>query len=724
MKRREFLQDTALAAAAAVGPTLPLAGSLERHAPNNVAWHKAPCRLCGVGCGLLVGIDNGRAVAAKGDPDSPVSAGLPCVKGYHAAQALYGSDRITRALVRRDGRLEPVPLTTALDLIARVMRETLARHGADSVAMYGSAQWTVTDAWLASRLFDALGAKRLATSARLDSANAIAALQAAFGAPHSPGCHEDVDHADVFVLWDANLAETDPVLFSRILERKRANPSVRIVDLATRTTRTSYAADESLIIAPGGTLAIARAICRELVERGLLRRHFVNKHVAFRRQDGALLTDSSLDEYREGLHAFTAEHAQRSSGLTAANIRWIASLYGDHTKRVMSIWGASLNTRPGGFEVNSALLDVHLLTGRIASPGNAAFAAPTHTGAGNLAPLIGETDPLSLFRLLERGDVAFLWIQAANPMVTLPNLAGRRERAGGVTPFIVVSEVYPTATTEIADVVLPSAMWIEREGIVVNGERRVQHCARLVRPPRDATSDGWQIIQIARRLGLAQRFPRASDALVGDCWKEMSRSRPARETLPSLTELRGRPGVLWPAPSGREAKWLYNTAHDPTADSARGDFDFYGHDDRRAWIILRADEPPVGEIPNSRYPFRLATGPVLEHSGSGSITRRIPVLRRAVPAAYAELNRSDAVRLNIADGDTVRLVSRRGFIECVARIELRSQPPRGTVFVPSFDPAVPVQMLTADAQSPATTQPEPGACAVRIERLSAKGATG
>ena len=717
MKRRDFVQRSMLAAAATVVAPAGVVAGAEAAPPNGVTWHRAPCRLCGVGCGLLVGVENGRAVAARGDPDSPVSAGLPCVKGYHATQALYASDRLTRALVRRDGRLEPAPLDVALDLVARAMRGTIARQGAGGLAMLGSAQWTVTDAWLASRLFDALGAKHIATTASLDASNAAAAHRAAFGAPHVTGSHEDMDHADVVVLWDVNLAETDPVLFSRILQRKRANPAMRIVDLTTRRTRTSYASDESLLLVPGAELAVARAIGSEIVERGLVRRAFVERHVAFTRADGAA---ASLAEYRRHV-AGSVGRAHDESGLSEDNIRWLASLYGDRTRRVVSIWGASLDQRPGAFATNSALLDIHLLAGKVASPGNAAFRAATSTGIGSVLPTLADGNALSVARAVENGDASFLWIQAANPMVSLPNLSRRRSRPNG--GFVVVSDVYPTATTAIADVVLPSALWIEREGIVVTGERRVQHFARLVRPPGDATADGAQVIQVARRLGLAGRFPRALASHVEESWEELRTSRDERDALPPIAELRRRPGVVWPVPAGREVKWRYNAAHDPAVDRARGEFDFYGNPDHRAHIRLRADSPTAGESPDAAYPFRLATGAVLEHSGTGSLTRRIPVLRRAMPSAYAELNRGDAARLGVADGDTVRLVSRRGAIECVARIELRSQPPKGTVFVPAFDPDVPVNMLTDDAQSPVSGQAEPGACAVRIERIPGDGGT-
>jgi nitrate reductase NapA len=265
-------------------------------------------------------------------------------------------------------------------------------------------------------------------------------------------------------------------------------------------------------------------------------------------------------------------------------------------------------------------------------------------------------------------------------------------------------------------------MWLEREGIYANAERRVQYFDRLVVPPGDATSDAWQLIEVARRLGFQDHFPYEARRHVEQIWEEYGRFHPeAASALPPLAELRAQPGVQWPYVAGRETRWRYNPAHDPAADGSRGGFDFYGHADHRAWIWLRPHEPPA-ESPDREYPFWLTTGAVLEHWGAGSMTRRIPVLHTALPHAYVEINRDDARDLGIRNRQSVRLVSRRGAIELEARIDYRSQPPRGQVFVPSFDEARLVNRLTLDACCPISGQPDPK-CAVRLERLPPRTGT-
>jgi len=324
---------------------------------------------------------------------------------------------------------------------------------------------------------------------------------------------------------------------------------------------------------------------------------------------------------------------------------------------------------------------------------------------------------LSMFRALERGDIRFLWIQATDPMLSLPNLSRYRAAAEKPDRFIVVTEAYPTPTTDVADVILPAAMWIEREGVFANGERRIQHFDRMVAPPGDAASDAWLMIEVARRLGLGELFPWKQDNYVEQVWSEYGRFHAEpRSALASLAELRARPGLQWPYVNGSETQWRYNTTHDPAADRTRGDFDFYGHQDHRAWIWLRPYEPPA-EPPDRAYPFWLSTGAVLEHWGMGSMTQRIPTLHRSVPRAYVEMNRDDADQLGIRDGETVRLVSRRGSLEIEARLDYRSQPARGQLFVPLFDEAAPVNRLTLDSCCPLSGQPDAVTCAVRVERL-------
>jgi nitrate reductase (cytochrome) len=771
--RRGFLKHVAAASAAvaggaALGADALLAAPQPERARQEPAWRRAPCLLCPAGCGLLVAVRGGRLIGVKGDPDAPVNRGLACAKGYHAIHALQGEDRLTRALMRRDGRLLPVPLEQALDRVAEGIAETRARHGAAALAVYGSGRWSITDGYIAGKLFrGGLGSNNVETDVRLRGASGIAGLTTSYGVAGAVAGPDDIDHADVFILWNENLAETQPVLFARLLERRRRAPGVRIIDLATRTTRTAYAADRALLFAPGSDLALANGIAEQIVTRGRAARAFLAAHVALRKDApgappatgfGGPGVSATWAEYVRLLADYTPERVARLTGLPAEDVRWLASLYGDPSLRVLTIWGEAANGHARGTWLNNLLHDLHLLTAKIATPGSGPFCTtgePAGCGGahdpGTLAhglpggsienaadrrraerlwgtPVDGiPAEPghptLALFRAVGRGEIRFLWVQGTDPVRGLPAAARHGRALARRAGLLVVSDAYPTATTELADVVLPSALWLEREGVWGGGDRRTRHTPALVAPPGDATADGWQLIEVARRLGLEGLFPWTAEGHVQAAWAEYRRFHEGGPgELPALAGLAGGTGMLWPAPRGRETRWRFNPAYDPAADPARGGFHFHGHADGRARLWLRPHEA-AGEGPDAEYPYVLTTGAVLEHSGTGTLTRRIAALRRAVPAAYAELNRGDAERLRIRDGDRIRLISRRGRLEIAARIDHRSQPQPGQVFVPDFDDAHPVQRLTLDDCCPISGQPESGRCAVRIEVVRGGGAT-
>ncbi len=263
MKRREMLKHmvtaSAMSAAASFFPGIVFSSEhgIERFLPDELVWKKSPCRFCGTGCGLLIGIQNGKAVAVKGDPSSPVNKGLCCVKGYHSVMALYAKDRLTKPLIRKNGKLVESTMKEALDLVAQKMKECIDKNGKDSVAIYGSGQWTVPDGYVASKFMKGgIGTNNLECNARLCMASAVTGFMTSFGLDEPMGCYEDIDHADVYILWGNNMAEMHPVLFSRMLDN-RLRRGVKIIDFATRTTRTSMAADKSILFKPQTDLAVA-----------------------------------------------------------------------------------------------------------------------------------------------------------------------------------------------------------------------------------------------------------------------------------------------------------------------------------------------------------------------------------------------------------------------------------------------------------------------------------
>lgn len=768
MNRREFVKKmaaaSAMAAAAAMFPGIVFADEQESNLPaGEITWKKSPCRFCGVGCGLKIGLQEGKAVAVKGDPESPVNKGLCCVKGYHSVMALYAKDRLTKPLVRKNGKLVETSMDEALDLVASKMKETIDNHGKDAVSMYGSGQWTIPDGYVASKFMKgAIGTNNLEANARLCMASAVTGFLTSFGMDEPMGCYEDIDHADVFVLWGNNMAEMHPVLFSRLLDQRLKRKDVKIIDFATRTTRTSAASDRSILFKPQTDLAVANAICYEIINNGWVNQDFVKKHCTLKKgktnigyglEDKFKFKDEAtgidMEEYKEFLKEYRPDKVEKISGVSAKDIKYMAALFGDPNKKVTSFWCMGMNQHTRGTWINNLVYNIHLLVGKISTPGNSPFSLTGQPSACGTVREVGtlthklphgvvmnEKDrkmaaeiwkvpveniqpkpslhTVEMFRALDRGDVRFMWIQVTNPMVTMPKLNRYRDGALKKDRFIVVSDVYPTPTTDIADVILPSAMWIEREGMYGNSERRTQHFDQLVDAPGECMSDTWQIIEVARRMGFEKLFPWSYEEHIPEIWKEYSLfHKGAKHGMAPYEVLKKQPGAQWPYVDGKSTQWRFHAKYDP---ACKGDtYDFYGKPDGKAWIWARPYEP-APEQPDNEYPFLLNTGRVVEHWHTGSMTRRIPVLHQAVPKAYVELHPEDAKQMGIRNGNAVKLTSRRGQIELPASINERGKPVRGHVFVPFFDEGKLINELTLDAFCPISKQPDYKKCAIKVEK--------
>lgn len=768
--RRSFIKKmaimSAMTAAATMFPGILFADEQERNLPKGggLDWKKAPCRFCGVGCGVLVGIDKGKAVAVKGDPKSSVNKGLCCVKGYHSVMSIYGKDRLTKPLVKKNGKYVETSMKEALDLIASKMKTTIKDHGKDSVSIYGSGQWTIPDGYVASKLFKGcIGTNNVEANARLCMASAVTGFLTSFGLDEPMGCYEDIDHADVFMLWGNNMAEMHPVLFSRLLDQ-RLKRGVKIIDFATRTTRTSMAADKSIIFQPQTDLAVANAICYEIIKNGWVNKSFVEKHCSFNKgltdmgyglEDKYKFKDKpekiDFEAYKEFLEDYSPEKVEKLSGVSAKDIKYMAAYYGDPNKKVMSLWCMGMNQHTRGTWINNLVYNIHLLTGKISEPGNSPFSLTGQPSACGTVREVGtlthklphgvvmneehrkhaaeiwdvpveNIDPkptyhtVEMFRALDRGDIKFMWIQVTNPMVTMPKLKRYRDACKKEGRFIVVSDIYPTPTTDIADVILPSAMWIEREGMYGNSERRTQYFEQMIEPVGEAMSDTWQIVEVAKRLGYEKQFYYKKETHIEEIYNEYRRHHEGKKhAMAPLEVLKSQPGAQWPYVDGKSTKWRFNSEYDPACTNGEK-FHFYGKPDGRAVIWQRPYEP-APEEPDAEYPFWLCTGRVIEHWHSGSMTRRIPVLHKAMPHAYVELNPAQAKSMQIRTGDKVKLTTRRGEIILPASVNERGVPENNQVFVPFFDEDMLINDITLDAFCPISKQPDYKKCAVKVEKV-------
>ena len=793
MNRRDFLKASAAATAAtaaatrAGSPVTAYAAGDPPHLPG-VTWDKAPCRFCGTGCHVMVGVKGGQVVAVAGDPQADVNKGLLCAKGYHVGLALYGEDRLTRPLLRKGDRQVPVSWEEAIDVLAR----RIAAHP-DRFAFYGSGQWTIPEGYAAQKLMKGgLANNHIDPNARLCMASAVTGFLATYGVDEPAGCYADLDACDVLVMWGNNPAEMHPVLFSRVIDRRSRGEDVLLIDLGTRRTRTTAHCQHFLRFRPHTDLAIANGIAHLLVKRGTWDRDFVSEHCAFRADsDPPKLFGKAItfEDYAASLEPYTPEHVARISGVPATEIRRLAELFGRRDLRITSLWCMGMNQHTRGTAINTLVHGLHLLSGHFGRPGDAPTsltgqpsACGTVREVGTLAHalpggrLVGKEphrkEAEALWNLppgrinakpgyhtvkmwerfctptAEGGDIDTIWVQVTNPGQTLPNLAKLFEaKAGLEDKFLVVSDVYPTVTTRLADLVLPSAMWVEKNGVFGNSERRTQQWFKMVEPPGQARDDCWQTIAVAHRLlelgveGMADkdgrflfevrdeagrevpawRWERYYDVNVDRHLFEEYRpftKRKHKDLAPydEYVQCRGKrwPVVQQPDGTWRETRFRFSGFDDPYVEEGK-DFSFYHSTtkDGRAQIWFRPYEPPPEE-PDADYPFWLCTGRVLEHWHTATMTRRVPPLQRAMPEGYVEVHPQDAARLGIGNGAPVVLETRRGRVETRAWIEGRGSPPPGSLFVPFFDEERLVNRLTLEAFDPFSKQPDYKKCAARL----------
>jgi nitrate reductase NapA len=800
IQRREFNRLAALAAASAVAQARAQqpAPASKTVPADGISWDKAPCRFCGTGCHVRVGVKEGRVVAIEGDQLAEVNKGLLCVKGYHVGLALYGKDRLTQPLLRRNGVLEPISWEEAIETISQ---RVLAAP--DKFAIYGSGQWTIPEGYAANKFIKGgLSSNHIDPNARLCMASAVTGFLSVYGVDEPSGCYDDLDKCDVLILWGNNMAEMHPVLFSRFIDRRTRGEKVTLIDIGTRRTRTTEFADDYLEFRPHSDLAIMNGIAHLLIKNGTYDAKFVERFCNFRKAPkdplatpaAPLLGDSmTFDEYKAALEPYTPGHVEKLSGVPAEKIRMLADLFGKKDIRITSTWCMGFNQHSRGTNANRLCHGIHLLSGHYGRPGDAPTSLTGQPSACGTAREVGtmchflpggrlilnpehrkETEEIwnvpegrinakighHTVLMWEKfctpadkgGDISTLWVQVTNPGQSLPDLHKLfQAKAGQSDKFLIVSDVYHTATTELADLVLPSALWVEKNGMYGNSERRTQQWFRMVKPPGDARDDCWQMLAVARRLhdlghpGMKDRsgkflftfknekgeevpvweWPRYYDINVDKALFEEYRafSRYKHKDLAPYDEYVKARGLRWPVVqqadgSWRETKFRFSEFDDSYVKKG-AEIQFYHSvtkDDKA--LIWFAPAEKAAEEPDAEFPFWLCTGRVLEHWHTGSMTRRIPQLHAAMPHAYVEMHPEDAREHGFANGESILVKTRRGELKLPVWIDGRGHPPRGSLFIPFFDERLLCNVLTLGDIDPISKEPDYKKCAASVLRAT------
>ena len=842
--RRDFLKAQALAASAAAAG-IPIVAEAAKDTPaaaTGVRWDKAPCRFCGTGCSVMVGVQDGKVVATQGDPEAPVNRGLNCIKGYFLSKIMYGKDRLTTPLLRKkngvydkEGEFTPVSWDEAFDTMAAKWKEALKADGPGSIAMFGSGQWTIWEGYAASKLWKAgFRSNNLDPNARHCMASAVTGFMRTFGIDEPMGCYDDIEQADAFVLWGSNMAEMHPILWSRITDRRLSSPHVKVAVLSTYEHRSFDLADSGMVFTPQTDLAILNYIAHYIITNKKVNTEFVKKNVNFKkgvtdigyglRPGHALEKDATangypgadgkpkgspndstpitFDEFAKFVSEYTAEKVSALSGVPVKQLEDLAKLYADPKVKLVSFWTMGFNQHTRGTWANNMVYNIHLLTGKISTPGSGPFSLTGQPSACGTAREVGTfahrlpadmvvTNPahrkhteeiwgvpegtipdkiglhaVAMARALKDGKVRCYWNTTNNNMQAGPNINGEL-LPGWRNPkaFIVVSDPYPNASAMAADLILPAAMWVEKEGAFGNAERRTQFWRQQVSAPGQARSDLWQMMEFSKRFkveevwpaeliakqpsvkgktlfdvlyknGKVNKFPLADVGKVNGKYIQGYKNpeseafgfyvqkglfeeyaefgRGHGHDLAAFDVYHEARGLRWPVVDGKETLWRFREGYDPYVKAGEG-LKFYGNKDGKANIFALPYQP-AAESPDKEFDLWLCTGRVLEHWHTGTMTRRVAELHRAVPEAVLFMHPDDAQARGLQRGMQVKVASRRGEITLAVETKGRNKVPKGLVFVPFFDEGRLVNKLTLDATCPISKETDFKKCAVKVVR--------
>lgn len=744
---------------------------------------------------------------------------------------MYGKDRLQKPLLRmkdgkfdKNGEFTPITWDQAFDIMAEKWKAALKDKGPSSVGMFGSGQWTIWEGYAASKLFKAgFRSNNLDPNARHCMASAVAGFMRTFGMDEPMGCYDDLEQADAFVLWGANMAEMHPILWSRLTDRRLTGSNVKVSVLSTFEHRSFELADIPIVFKPQTDLAILNFICHYIIQNGMVNQDFVSKHVNFVKgtadigyglrpeddreknakgvKDADKFEPMDFEAFKTFVSEYTVEKVSELSGVPKEKLLQLAQLYADPKIKVVSYWTMGFNQHTRGTWANNMIYNVHLLVGKISEPGNGPFSLtgqPSACGTARETGTFSHRLPADMVvmkkehrdlaeqiwqlpegtipekpgfhavlqnRMLKDGKLNAYWVMCTNNMQAAANMnqetyPGYRNPAN----FIVVSDPYPTVTALSADLILPTAMWVEKEGAYGNAERRTQFWRQQVKPQGEARSDVWQLVEFSKRFKTEEVWPEEllnkkpelkgktlfdvlfANGVVNKFDKQDVKDQAgnvySNDEMDSfgfylqkglfeeyrqfgLLGKKGHElgefeiyhqsrGLRWPVIEGKETLWRYREGYDPHIKQGEG-VKFYGNPDGKARIFALPYEP-AAEVPDKEFDLWLCTGRVLEHWHSGSMTRRVPELHRAFPDAVLFMHPEDAEARGLKRGMAAKITSRRGEIMASVETKGRNRPPKGLVYVPWFDEQRLINKVTLDATCPISKETDYKKCAVKITR--------
>ena len=667
------------------------------------------CPYCGARCGFYIAVEKEKASGIEYMPDHPVSQGALCAKGNAALEILCHPERLVSPLKRRGEGWVKISWPEAMDLVARGLSQAKKKHGPRSLAFLSSSKCSNEDNYLMQKLARLLGSPHIDNCARLCHSPSVVGLNRTLGAAGMTNPIPDIASSRCIFIIGSNLAENHPVISRWIHRAKDRGAAVIVAD--PRATPTSWMADIFLQLEPGTDVALLNGMAHVIIKEGLINRDYIDR------------STRGFEALAEAVKEATAERTAEITGVAAEDIVQAARAYAKSPASSI-LYSMGITQHSTGTDNVQAVSNLALICGQLGRPGTGVMPLRGQNnvqGACDMGALAEfypgykkAADPktiqyfsaawsvhdlplgpgLTATEMIEAaaaGTIKAMYIMGEDPANSDPCSENVRQALESLD-FLVVQDIFMTATAQLADVVLPGAVWAEKEGSFTNTERRVQWSHKAIEPPGVARSDGEIICDVARSMGLQFDYPHAASVL-----DEINRTVPqyagiTRERLDAGS-------IAWPCP---------NADHPGTPILHSSGFNLA---DGKASIVA-VPFRPAAEAASRDYPLILTTGRVAVHHNAGSMTRRSPSLISREPDLYVEMNREDAAALDVQDGDEVKITTIRGETAAIAR--LRDRVKKGVVFMPFHFPGT--NILTTEITDQEARIPEFKVSACNISR--------
>ena len=694
------------------------------------SWVRSTCGYCGVGCGLYIGVKDGKPTYTKGDPTHPVNFGTLCPKGLSEHEMVQSENRFTKPMIRKEGQLVESSWNEVFETTSDKFKEIQKKYGKQAVSVISTGQ-LLTEEFYTLGKFVQLGLKttNYDGNTTLCMASAVMGYKQTFGSDGPVGCYEDFSYADTIVLIGANIADNHPILKLHIAKNKKITgkePTIIVID--PRFSKTAKMADIFVPLKPRSDLALINGLCHIILEQGWEDEKFIRDRT------------TGYKDFRKHIMAnYKPQDVAEISGIDVKDLYQLARVYAK-SAAVTSAWTMGVNQSSIGTDTVSAICNLALITGNLGKKGATALSitgqcnamGTRETGFTSSIPgyrnFASEKDREEYAKLvnvpveevpnkrgysypqiidaIERGEIKALWLVATNPLVSFPD-QNKLRKALRKLEILVVQDAFKSETAMKADIVFSAATWSEKEGTYTNSERRCNYAKKAVEPLGETKSDFDIVLNFSKYFEVHEKlyknWKEPKDAF--DEWKKVSEGRLCDYAGMSYTLIEKLGGIQWPCnekyPEGKDRLYDENMPC-PTSDGKAK--------------LLALDWLPLVESENENFPLMLNTGRTVEQWHTRTKTKTISILNDLAPEAWIEINPKDALKLEVKSGERMDISSSRGKIKNIVVRESQNVRP-GSVFVPFHYNEQLINSITIADFDPKSFEPNYKQCAVQLHSV-------